>query len=173
MKPQPHQIAKYDDALAVLRSARKPHYATDIAAYTGMSMAVVRRVQAHKEAQAASNPKGKVIIQVTEMRGVKGGIAVTNTEREAARQQRAKSRKSQTEHDDRRLETEFRRRPTSGGIAVEWATCVRALDPIRRAEVRQEIETLHYAETVAAAAPADQLAAYKEHLVLLAEIDAL
>lgn len=170
-KPAAHDVAKVKDAINVLRGRGDPHYATDIARYTGLSLAKVRRVLDYLEAQAKSNPVGRQTMPWTEMRGNKGGIAVTDVERERARRQRDRSIRMQAIRHEGRVAAEYKRKPVSPELAEEWARSAMRVDRTTFSKVRAEIDMIHLQALVDSGM--DVLPAYQEHMTVMARIDAI
>lgn len=172
MKPRPDHISRVQDAITILKGKGDPHYRTDIAAYTGLTTGQVNRVLDHLEAKAKANPTGRVTIPWSEMRGKKGGIATSAAERWRAHDQRRQSMQSQLIRDAERCEAEFRRNPIETKWATEWAISAKGIDdaavfPV----VREAINDLHFQALIDSGM--DALPALKDHLVFMAEIDAL
>lgn len=170
-KPAPHDIAKVQDAIAVLKSRGDAHYKPDIAKFTGQSEAKVQHVLDHLEAKAKSNPKGKITIPWTRMRGDKGGIATSNDDRRRGGIQREQAIHSQAVRQMERCEAEFRRTSDSKEWAIHWAKAARAVGRVEFGAVRNDIAVLYLDALIVKGVPT--LDAVKSQLELMMEIDAL
>ena len=176
-KPTAVDISKVHDAIAVLKSRGVPCYRTDIARYTGLSLARVDRVLAHDEGVAASNPKGKITMRWNRLAGQTGkaGIALNDRDRRIAAEQRDKAIDSQLIHHASRRRAEYLRTPDIEPKAVAWAWAVRRVGVADFALVRAEIDQVH-TEAMSLLVDAGKLGfaeAFKRHYDLMAEIDAL
>jgi alkylated DNA nucleotide flippase Atl1 len=171
MKPRPDHIAKVQDAITVLKGRGVAHYRPQIAKFTGLSPRTVQQVLEHLEAKAKSNPTGRITIPWTRMKGDRGGIATSQSERRDAEAQRDSSIQSQLENHETRLRAEYLRVPLDDKLAVRWARYGRKIGRTRFAEVRAVVDEKHLQALVDSGM--DVLPAYRDHLVLMTEIDAL